>query len=96
MGSHPAIAPAGSDRIGHGEVAEAFVWKRSDGAAIEAPPDERVGNRNLRPPRYILTLPFDDVHQGGLSAALTPGGVGQQSANSCRSHNKNGDPKAAI
>jgi hypothetical protein len=36
------------------------MWKRSDGLAIEAPPDERGGNSrlNLRPPRHILTLPL--------------------------------------
>ncbi len=38
------------------------MWKRSDGLAIEAPPDERGGNSrlNLRPPRHILTLQSTD------------------------------------
>jgi hypothetical protein len=39
------------------------MWKRSDGLAIEAPPDERGGNSrlNLRPPRHILTLQLPEV-----------------------------------
>jgi hypothetical protein len=44
--SHPSIAPAGRDRIGHGE---ASAWKRSDGPAVEAPPDERGGDRWAEP-----------------------------------------------
>ena len=43
--SHPATAPAGIDRIGHGEVAKASCVRR-DGAAMEAPPGER-GGKNL-------------------------------------------------
>jgi hypothetical protein len=36
------------------------VWKRSQGRATKAPPDERGGNRHARPnaiPRHTSTLP---------------------------------------
>jgi hypothetical protein len=40
------------------------VWKRSQGRATKAPPDERGGNRHARPnaiPRHTSTLPTRDV-----------------------------------
>ena len=42
-GSRPTTFPAGSNRIGHGEVAEAPVWERGDGSA---PPDEKDTRRH--------------------------------------------------
>jgi hypothetical protein len=39
------------------------VWKRSQGSAIGAPPDEKGGNSrlSLTPPRHISTLPNTEV-----------------------------------
>ena len=44
------------------------VWKRSHGRTSEAPPDERGGNRYVRPtataPHLDSTLLIDRQHQG--------------------------------
>src|SRR5882672_1321232 len=41
------------------------MWKRSHGGTIEAPPNERGGNRYvpLTPPRHISTLHLSDVQR---------------------------------
>ena len=48
------------------------VWKRSQGRATKAPPDERGGNRHARPnaiPRHTSTLPIRDVRLLGTNSA---------------------------
>ena len=47
------------------------MWKRSDGLAIEAPPDERGGNSRLilTPPRHISTL--QETEDGSARTVVT-------------------------
>ena len=65
--SHLTTAPAGVYRIVHGEVASG-VWPHGDRRKGAATDIDRA-----------TSLPMD-IHRGGLSAAVTPGGECRQSA----------------
>ena len=75
--AHPAIAPAGINRIGHGEVAEASAWKRSDGMAIETLP--HLYSTGIRRSRILFG--FAICWSGGNNSGFVAGKVQKPALN---------------
>src|SRR3954464_2933470 len=64
------------------------MWKRSQGCASEAPPDERGGNRYAQ---HTVTAPHLDSTMKSLRAARTERLLSDQLADPCRGAGTDGD-----